>query len=73
MLCSSHPLQHWDYFFNANGTDNGGNRAATVLMYLTDVEEGGETTFPNIPLPPGACHGNVPMNSRSAPPVATTA
>eukprot|EP00873_Tetraselmis_striata_P024813 jgi/Tetstr1/445077/TSEL_032882.t1 len=44
---------HWDYFFNANGTDNGGNRAATVLMYLTDVEEGGETTFPNIPLPPG--------------------
>jgi len=26
-----------------NGESNGGNRYATVLMYLNDVEEGGET------------------------------
>ena len=35
--------QHWDYFFHEGGTANGGNRYATVLMYLYDVEEGGET------------------------------
>ena len=44
---------HWDYFFHRNGITNGGNRYATVLMYLTDVEEGGETVFPNIPAPGG--------------------
>lgn len=27
------------------GTDNGGNRLVTVLMYLSDVEEGGETVW----------------------------
>ena len=42
------PLQaHWDYFFDkVNGESNGGNRYATVLMYLNDVEEGGETGGP---------------------------
>lgn len=44
---------HWDYFFHKEGTENGGNRFATVLMYLTDVEEGGETVFPKIPAPHG--------------------
>jgi hypothetical protein len=43
-----------DYFFDkVNGESNGGNRYATVLMYLNDVEEGGETVFPNIPAPGG--------------------
>jgi len=44
---------HWDYFFHKDGVSNGGNRFATVLMYLTDVEEGGETAFPLIPAPGG--------------------
>ncbi|GAB4820202.1 hypothetical protein N2152v2_007248 [Parachlorella kessleri] len=42
---------HFDYFFHKEGTANGGNRYATVLMYLSDVEEGGETIFPNLPAP----------------------
>jgi prolyl 4-hydroxylase len=42
-----------DYFFHKEGTANGGNRFLTVLMYLNDVEEGGETCFPNIPAPGG--------------------
>jgi hypothetical protein len=36
---------------------NGGNRYATVLMYLADTEEGGETVFPNIPAPGGVNEG----------------
>jgi prolyl 4-hydroxylase len=34
---------HYDYFHHKNGISNGGNRYATVLSYLSDVEEGGET------------------------------
>ncbi|EFN51228.1 hypothetical protein CHLNCDRAFT_141231 [Chlorella variabilis] len=50
-----HPGEKYDdYFFDkVNGESNGGNRYATVLMYLNTVEEGGETVFPNIPAPGG--------------------
>lgn len=46
---------HHDFFHeNPNGKNDymkyGGNRVGTVLIYLNDVDEGGETNFPNLGL-----------------------
>ncbi|XP_054797205.1 probable prolyl 4-hydroxylase 6 isoform X2 [Prosopis cineraria] len=38
---------HFDYFHDKANQQLGGHRIATVLMYLSNVEKGGETIFPN--------------------------
>lgn len=42
---------HYDYFNCViGGCERGGQRVATVVMYLNEVEEGGETIFPRVNL-----------------------
>lgn len=49
---------HHDYFSFEGRDENGGNRMATVLMYLSEPEEGGETVFPKVPVPSWQTAGN---------------
>lgn len=43
---------HFDYFHDKANQELGGHRVATVLMYLSNVENGGETIFPNAEVMP---------------------
>lgn len=49
-----HYRVHWDYFdpnYNQNKAvlERGGQRIITFMVYLTNVEHGGETHFPRVP------------------------
>lgn len=53
---------HYDYFSTKNGESThlrlGGQRIGTFIMYLNDVESGGETTFPLLNMKIGPKKGN---------------
>ena len=53
---------HYDYFSSKNGEAAhlrmGGQRIGTFIMYLNDVEAGGETTFPLLNMKVGPKKGN---------------
>lgn len=38
---------HFDFFHDKANQELGGHRVAIVFMYLSNVEKGGETVFPN--------------------------
>lgn len=47
---SGYYIPHVDYFGNVTRLGPSGDRLATVLIYLTDVESGGNTVFPKLGL-----------------------
>jgi prolyl 4-hydroxylase len=53
---------HYDYFSESVGgkvhQENGGQRVATFIMYLNDVDAGGETIFPHLRLKFAPRRGN---------------
>ncbi len=67
---------HHDYFDPAQpGTarivERGGQRVATVVMYLNTPQRGGATTFPEVGLEVGAVRGNAVFFSYDRPDPAT--
>ncbi|KAL3635032.1 hypothetical protein CASFOL_022086 [Castilleja foliolosa] len=46
---------HYDYFEDSFNLNRGGQRVATMLMYLSDGVEGGETYFPEVTNAPAVC------------------
>jgi prolyl 4-hydroxylase len=54
---------HWDYFDNTTEGgafcyNRGGQRVATLIMYLANTEEGGETVFPKVNIKVKPVKGN---------------
>jgi prolyl 4-hydroxylase len=60
---------HYDYFDPKvpGGVDRGGQRVATVIMYLHDTEEGGETIFPKVNIKIKPVKGNAVLFYNCAP------